>query len=260
MTRRIPNSIETYDAMDRAEDGSLTFAKVEPESNAPGFRSRLVPFYTLSDRGTFFVPGAFKKTIKERRDLAPHLWQHDTWLPLGKHTDAVEEEDAFRVRVEVNEDIQAGAELMSNLRFGVPLGQSIGIDPIGRRTGTKADDVKLDRSLAPDSYQNVPINELTAITEARWWESSSVTFAGIANAVAETIYSTERQFEEIIRGLQAGSLSDEQLAGVQRLVAAYESRAAVASGTAEDEKARRDRVLARVAAYHGVRAVEMGVA
>lgn len=239
MSRPIPPNRETYTALTVADDGSATFLGIQPKPDQPSFSGYLIPWYVLSDRGTFFVPGSAKKTAKERAKGAPHLWQHDTWEPIGKHADAQEDDKGFRIAVDVNETIQRGAELMSNLRFGVPIGLSVGFDPLRDRSGTDEDDAKLDRRTAPDYFKNVPINELRAITEFRFWESSSVTFPGLATARPDVIHAGDDLLATLLSALKDGTATPEQLASVEALVAAHQSSAAPDSQGTDELAARR---------------------
>lgn len=244
MAKEIAPTYETFDALTVGDDGATTWLAAKPMSDQPGFDAYLVPYYVLSDRGSYFVPGSLNKTAKEKCKAAPHLWQHDTWEPIGKHLAAdPEDPKGFRVSVTVNEATQRGAEVMSNLRFGVPLGVSIGFDTIRDRSGNDNEDEKLDRRTAPDYLKNVPINELRAITEARWWESSSVTFAGIATAKPDEIRSAARAdvFQSLLSAITAGTLSGEQLAQAEAFVRAWEQRAAAGfdHGTRAPKETRR---------------------
>jgi len=189
-----------------------------------------VPWNVLSDRGTFFTPGAFKKTAKERIKIAPHLWMHEDWSqPIGKHVAAIEDDKGFRIGVELNEAIPHAAQTLSNLRFGIPMGLSIGFDRIADRSGTPEDDAKLDRRTAPDWLKTLPINELRAITEARWWEASTVVFGAIATAKPDTIHSAGADaLAALLAALKAGTLDAAQTAQITDLVAAYEAFAAAA--------------------------------
>jgi HK97 family phage prohead protease len=192
MPDRIPPTYETFDCLTIGDDGVPEFLKAQPMSDKPGFDGYLVPWFTLSDRGSYFVPGSLKKTAREQLKAAPHLWSHNSWVdtvPPGHHTAAVEDDTGFRISVAMNEGIKEGADIMSALRFGTPLGLSIGFTTVRDRSGTEEDDKKLDRRTAPDYLKNVPINELRAITEAKWFESSSVVFAAIATAKPDEIRS-----------------------------------------------------------------------
>lgn len=256
MSKPIPTTIETYDALTVNDDGAITFLAVQPQSDKPSLAGYLIPWYVLSDRGTFFVPGSAKKTAREQRAKAPHLYQHDTWEPVGKHAAAFEDDSGFRIEVEINEAIRRGAELMSNYRFGVPLGFSVGFDAISDRSGTADDDAKLNRKTAPRFLQDVPINELRAITEFRWWESSTVTFAGIATAKPDVIHAvSEHYLAALLQALKDGTATAEQLAAVDAIVAAHQASAAPGTQGTDELAARRRKndvaaALARFAELH----------
>lgn len=253
--RPIPENRETFTALEADTDGHLTCLAATPLSEKPGFDGYLIPWYVLSDRGTFFVPGSAKRTANARKAIAPHLWQHDTWEPLGKHAAALEDDKGFRIAVELNLEIQRAAEVYSNLKFGTPLGMSVGFDRIADRSGTDADDAKLDRSTAPDYLKNIPINELRAITEFRWWESSTVTFAGIATAKPDTVHSQNAsadELEQLLTALKAGTATAEQVALAQQIAEAHAKSPAPAQkhGTDELEQeriARRNRLALTLA-------------
>jgi len=244
----IPASRETYDALTVTDDGVVSFLAAKPLSDKPGFDGYLIPWFTLSDRGTFFVPGSAKKTAKEQLHKAPHLFQHDTWEPIGKHAAAFEDDKGFRISVEVNEGTQRGAETMSNLRFGLPLGLSVGFDPIADRSGTDADDQLLNRKTAPSYFKDVPINELRAITEFRWWESSTVTFAGIGTAKPDVIHASDELLASLLQAIKDGTATAEQLAAVEAIVAAHQPSAAPGNPGTDELAARRDQRKAAVAA------------
>lgn len=236
MPDRIPPTYDTFDALTIGEDGAPEFLKAQPMSDKPGFDGYLVPWYTLSDRGSYFVPGAFKKTATERLKKAPHLWSHNMWqdlVPPGHHSAAIEDDKGFRISVLINEGIKEGADIMSALRFGSPLGLSVGFDGIRDRTGTEEDDAKLDRRTAPDYWKNVPITELRAITEARWWESSSVVFGAIATAKPDEVRSRAADtLQSLLSAITAGTLTPEQVIQAEAFVTAWQTRAAAGSTTA----------------------------
>ena len=255
MPPKINPNRETYDALTVTDDGVITFLAAQPNTDNASFEAYLVPWYTLSDRGTYFVPGSAKKTAKEQVNKAPHLWQHDTWEPIGNHASATEDDKGFRIAVNVNEGTQRGAELMSNLRFGVPLGVSVGFDTMADRSGTEADDAKLNRKAAPLYFKSVPVNELRAITEFRWWESSSVTFPGIGTAKPDVIHSASVDYlAYLLSALKDGTATAEQLAAVEAIVAAHKEPAASPAGSTDELGARRrkNEIAAAMARYAGL--------
>lgn len=231
-------------------------------SDRSGVEGYAVPWYVLSDRGTFFTPGSAKKTIKEQLTKAPHLFQHWDDEVIGFHVNAVEDDIGFRIAVAMNEETKRGAEVMSNHRFAASMNRqayqfSIGLDRVSFRTGTDADDQKLNRSYAPPFYKNVPINELTAITEWKWYEDSTVTFAGIGNAQPDIIHSASDAdtLAALLEALKAGTLDPAQTQQITDLVAAYQAFAAAGldHGT-DDGEARPDIRRSKLAAIAAVQA------
>lgn len=223
MPREIPETVETYDSLVATEDG-VEFYAATPLSDKPGYDGYLIPWYQLSDRGTYFVPGSMKKTAKEQVKLAPVLYQHDPWEPIGRHVQAFEDDKGFRIGTEINEQTQRGMEVMSNLRFGTPLGISAGIERVRQRSGKESEDEKLNRKTAPAFFRDVPITDLIAIEEARWWEGSVVTFAGIGTAKPDTVHAADGSgwtVEALINGCKDGTLTTVQRSLVEQIVDAY---------------------------------------
>jgi HK97 family phage prohead protease len=236
-----------------ANNGGIELRAVTPLNDQPGFDGYILTWNTVDDRGTFFTKGSAKKSIKERGMDAPHLWMHqagsffggDVPLPIGKHL-AIEEDDiGVRVSVALNEDQTKGAEVLSALRFGNKLGLSFGFDRLGYRSADPKKD-NLDLSVAPDWVKSVPINELIAITEFRFWESSSVIFGSNAKAKPTKIRSLfangdPNDWEQFLSDLRAGRLDEQTRAHIDQIVAAEQERAAAGQnhGT-QDLDARRN--------------------
>src|SRR4051812_1517011 len=101
-----------YTPLVMKDDGAITMLAAEPAANEPGLSGYLIPWYTLSDRGTYFVPGSAKRTAKAKVTLAPHLYQHDTYAVLGVHTGAVEDDTGFRIDVAFNMDKPLAQEVL----------------------------------------------------------------------------------------------------------------------------------------------------
>lgn len=194
----------------------------------PGMVGYLAPKYVLSDRGTYFVKGAFEKTASEQLSKAHHLYQHWPDLVIGKHTAAVEDKTGLRVTVQINEAKSLGADVMSDYRFGIGYGWSIGFDPVRDRSGTEDDNKRLDRSGVPH-LANVPINELRAISEVKWFEGSTVTWGAIHNAGPDVVHRrgtfTRADIAVLLAAVRDGQLTAEQETQIDHLVTAWQTRA-----------------------------------
>jgi hypothetical protein len=143
---------------------------------------------------------------------------------------------------------------MSNLRFGTPLGVSVGFDPLKDRSGTDEDDPLLDRRTAPSYLHDVPINELRAITLAEWWESSTVTFPALGSAKPDVVHAQQTDLLlSLLTAIRGGTATPEQIAHAEAIVIAFEEAPGSGSVPAPDElNARRNHkqeVAARLAAY-----------
>ena len=64
-SRRTVEHATRADSTDRAAD---------PLADQPGFDGYIALWHVVDDRGTFFTPGSFKKTLRERTKVAPILW------------------------------------------------------------------------------------------------------------------------------------------------------------------------------------------
>jgi HK97 family phage prohead protease len=245
MPQPIPPEYETRDSLAAGTDGALEFRAVLPNTDEPGFDGYILTWDTVDDRGTYFVRGSGKKTLKERGLIAPHLWMHkyagwegEVPVPPGKHLSVFEDEIGVRVRVALNDGVRYGAEILSALRFGTPIGLSFGFDRIADRTAEK--DEKLDFSVAPDYIKSLPRSDIRAITEWRFWESRTVVFASNAKAKADTVRSAlVAELPSLLDAIRAGSLSDEDRARVEQIVAAYQDRAAAGESHGTPPQARR---------------------
>lgn len=199
----------------------------------PGMVGYLAPKYVLSDRHTAFANGAFKKTAVEQLPKAHHLYHHWPDLTIGKHTDAVEDKVGLRVTVQINEDKQLGRDVMSDYRFGIPYGWSIGFDPVKDRTATDEDFARLDRSGVPDAHL-LKAADVRMITEVRWWEGSTVTWGAIHNAGPDTIQRRRSpadrfDMERFIEALRDGTLSEQHYPLIEQLVTEWQARAGAGS-------------------------------
>lgn len=202
-------------------------------ADQPGIEGYLTLTYVLADRGLFFLPGAFKKTAKEQIDHTFHLWQHWPDLVLGKHVAAEEDEKGFRVAVQLNEDKDLGREIMSDYRFGIPYAWSVGFTAIRDRSGRESDEAKLDRRAVPQ-LKGIPITDLRAIEEARWFEGSTVTWGSLENAGPDVVQAREFEADMVSTLLDAltnDTATPGQLANAERIADAWRDRAAAGEQT-----------------------------
>lgn len=228
-TRR-PTEYQTFAPVGIASDGARTRLAANLQPDDPRLEGYLTLTYVLADRGMFFLPGAFKKTAKEQIDHTFHLLQHWPDLVLGKHVAAQEDDKGFRVTVQINEGKPLGAEVMSDYRFGIPYAWSVGFNIVRDRSGREADDPKLDRRAVPE-LKGMPITELRAIEEARWFESSTVTWGALEDAGPDVVQSAFNAdvIDGLVAALQSGNATKDQLTQATQIATALQARAAAGS-------------------------------
>lgn len=98
-------------------------------------------------------PGAFKKTINERKNV-PLLWYHQPPEVLGLVFEMEEDNKGLKSRSQINLDTQLGREKFSLIRQGAIKGMSIGFETI----------------------KEVWEKDIRRLKEIRLWEISLVTF------------------------------------------------------------------------------------
>ena len=64
-------------------------------------------FNNVDSVGDIMLPGAFTKTIGERAGRIKHLWQHDSYNPIGRPERMVEDAKGLRVESFLS-DIKTG--------------------------------------------------------------------------------------------------------------------------------------------------------
>lgn len=243
-----------------------TSLDIRANNDTDGFSGHAASFNSVDSYGTAFLPGAFKKTISERKDKIPVLWNHNPDVPVGKHLDMREDDLGLFVDVGIADDGADGSVLLKRLRFGVPLGLSFGFETIKSRRYEEGD--KLDFSNAPEFYKTPEGREwVRVIEEVRYWESSPVTFPANQNSTIDDIRSAHLEQQagfltSLLEDLRAGKIGDTDARHtlLQDIVAASQQRAEPkpdpSAGTTplDPAIARRDRefLLVAVAARCGM--------
>ena len=199
---------------------------VRASEHVDGFSGYASTFWAADSYGTAMAPGSFRKSIRERGDRIPVLWNHNTDIPVGRHIEIKEDRKGLFVNIGIADDDAEGSTLLKRLRFGVPLGMSFGFRNIKSRAGT--DDDPIDLSQLP----GVKKSEIEVYTENAYWESSPVTFPANTLATIDNIRN-EQAIESIallsqtLEDLRSGDLNDEdpRWALLRDLVAAFDERA-----------------------------------
>jgi HK97 family phage prohead protease len=222
-----------------------------------GFEGYASTWWAADSYYTAMAPGAFKKSIRERTEKIPVLWNHNTDAPIGKHVAIKEDKTGLYINVGIADDGAEGSTFLARMRFGVPFGVSFGFQTIKDRSAT--DDDPIDTS----QLSGVKATDVRVITEVKFWESSPVTFPANQAAVI-TSTRQQREFDalaSLIESMRAGTLSDEQTAQIDSLVSEWNDHRAGAESITPliDERAKRDRDIDIVIATIKAKGLVSGV-
>lgn len=202
--------------------------RADDAGDGAGFSGYASHFGSVDSYGTAIQKGAFAKTLRERGDKIPVLWQHDPYTPIGRPTELKEDNIGLAFNAAIVEDTTFGKEAMSLLRAGVPLGMSFGFETIKSRPYEEADDTALDWSNAPDFFNSPDGRKwVRVIEEIRLWEISLVTFPANEQATVDDVRAVHVDLiSSLTEDLRAGRVADDdaRLAPLHTLVAAYQQR------------------------------------
>lgn len=231
--RPVISSVEIRTALAPSGDEGIAPVRLEaraaaaddPLAGVPGYDGYFCTWNTVDHHGTFFTRGAFKKTVAERASSAPVLWHHIPELPIGRHEEIREDRTGVFARTRLIEGVQQADEAMALLRGGVVLGYSFGFKTVKDRPATEAD--QIDFSVAPSWARDAPRDEIRAITEVAFWESSPVTFASNEKAAPTAVRALEERslLAALLAAIASDSLdpTDERL--IRQLADAWTARA-----------------------------------
>lgn len=225
------SAVEIRDALTIVADGNIAPQTIELREDQtdgetiPGYDGYFCTWNTVDAFGTFFTKGAFKKSLIERAAVAPVLWQHDRDRPIGTHLEIKETKEGVFARTKLIEGVTAADDALLLLRHGVHLGLSFGFQTIKDRAATEED--AIDFSVAPAWCAAAPREEIRAITEVAFWESSPVTFAANEKAAPSKVRAlTDLDLlRALVLALRAGTLDEGQTVLISQIVAAHAERA-----------------------------------
>ena len=181
--------------------------EIRADSDGAGLSGYASHFNSIDSYGTAMKKGAFAKTISERGNRIPVLWNHWSDTPIGKPTQLKEDDTGLWFNATISDGTVAGKDAMTLLRDGVPLGMSFGFETIRSRPIEEGDD--LDWSQAPEWFKN-PENatDVRIIEEVRLWEISVVTFPANEMATIDSVRAAEHvdALNSLLEDLRAGRI------------------------------------------------------
>lgn len=203
-------------------------AEIRATDDGAGLSGYAAHFGNVDSYGTAMKRGAFRKTLRERGDRIPVLWNHWSDAPIGRPTELKEDKTGLYFDAAISEGTNQGRDVMTLLRDGVPLGMSFGFETIKSRPVEDGDEV--DFSTAPDFYKGKDGREyVRIIEEVRLWEISVVTFPANELATINDVRATAQAdaLATLLEDLRSGALTaeDARWTHLQSLVAAFGERA-----------------------------------
>ena len=163
------------------------------------FEGVLSPYNNVDQGDDMVMPGAFTKTLQERGNEVPLLWQHDEATPIGKLT-LSDEEDGLHAKGQLCLDVPEGMKAYKLMKAGIVKGLSIGYKAVKSTMVSGVRQLKEIR-LYEGSCVTFPMNELATI--------SSVKAAGETKGFAEELAENQLlQAGDQILGALYSSLSD----------------------------------------------------
>ncbi|GGN32306.1 HK97 family phage prohead protease [Deinococcus daejeonensis] len=146
---------------------------VEIKANQDGtFEGYAAVFGNVDSYGDIIQPGAFTKTIQERRGKIRVLWNHDSFAPpVGKLLDISEDGYGLKIKAQLS-STPRGQEIAQLMRDGVIDSMSIGYSTI-RHDYEQRDDLGREVrnlrevKLYEFSPVNFPANEAASITQVK---------------------------------------------------------------------------------------------
>lgn len=184
--------------------------EIRATDDASGITGYASHFGSVDSYGTAMKRGAFTKTLQERADRIPVLWNHWSDTPIGRPTELREDETGLYFSAEIADDTTQGADVMALLRRGVPLGMSFGFETIKSRPIEEGDSLNFEH--APDYFKSAENrDQVRVIEEVRLWEISVVTFPANEMATIDSVRAAEQvdALSTLLEDLRAGRLSDD---------------------------------------------------
>lgn len=181
-----------------------------------------------------FAPGAFTKTLSERGDRIPLLYQHMPNINIGVPTEHAVDARGVRMKARIFDDGAEGTTIGARLRQGARYGLSFGFMTMADRMANEQDPLDLNQL---SEYEGLTVHDVRYITEVKLMEDSIVTFPSNELADIDSIRQSV-EFDAITSLMQAvrdGTLTERQRKAVEDLVAAYgEAPSTDAVGTQEE--------------------------
>lgn len=225
LTDRIPDSYEVR-----------SFSEVRADAELGTFTGHASAWKAVDSYATTFDRKAFNKTIADKEGRIPVLFFHDPKEMVGPARTLKPDGTGLYHESKAVEDGRTGSYVLAHMRGGTQMGMSHGFRTRKDRAATEADG--LDLSTAPEG---ITLEDVRVITEVELFEISVLpwTFASNPKADVASVRAVQAAdaLSTLLESTCAGTLTDEQAAQIESLVAAYQTRAGAGDthSTPEDQ-------------------------
>ena len=201
----------------------MAIKQIAPDGS---FEGLLAVYNNVDLGGDRISPGAFTKTIKERGNEVPMLWQHKSDRPIGMLT-LIDDADALRVKGQLLMDLPDAKNAYLLIKARIVRGLSIGFDALKDNVDKGVRQLSEIR-LWEGSIVTFPMNEQAMITSVKARKEAKEDFdTEYAEAIlAESAYQMWIALRAALCSLPWADLTrDEKLAAseesIQQFLAAY---------------------------------------
>lgn len=192
-------------------DKFLSFSFEVKEASDSGIIEGYSAVFNNIDFGDDIIePGAFKKTIKEKKGKWPVLWQHDPSVRIGINLEATEDDYGLKIREQLNLESPKGKEEIAfakmSLEHGLPFGMSIGYRTIKATPDKERPSVRRLQELKMWEHSHVtfPMNDKTLITAAKSWnEQGDLGLSAMTDLFFKHMESIGHGHKEVMAALQS---------------------------------------------------------
>lgn len=208
-----------------------TSHELRADSEGPGFSGYASHFGSVDSYVSVVKRGAFKKTLNERGDRIPLLFNHDSNAVIGRFTELKEDAIGLRFNARVSET-SLGTDVLRLLRDDVPLGMSFGFSTIKSRTATDDDEI-----IETEYSKGRKRSDIEIIEEVKLYEASTVTFPANELAPIQNVRKMAEldHLDTILNALREGTADDGMLLRAHQIVEAIQAGAGDATPLDEPE-------------------------
>jgi HK97 family phage prohead protease len=188
------------------------------KDDGAGLSGYVSTFNKVDSYGTAFAPGSFTKTLQERGDKIPILYNHDPGINVGIPESLATDAMGLKVDAHIFDDGADGTTLSRRLRAGARYGLSFGFRTLRDRAAMEGDQLDMAQALDASFWDGIRV-----IEEVKLYEVSVVTFpandAAQITAVRQTAMADA--LTALLDDLRENRLSDNEQHLVRQIVAAF---------------------------------------